>query len=91
MEAFIYDVESYSGCRHPGRKFDSRTRRPSFYAPISEENIREETNLSHGMRRTEVMCDVCGGHLGHVFSDGPQRTGQRYCLNSAALTLDRRR
>jgi peptide-methionine (R)-S-oxide reductase len=81
------------GCGHPlfssANKYHSGCGWPAFDQPITEDAVEEHEDISHGMRRIEITCANCGGHLGHVFPDGPEETtGMRYCINSVSLDLD---
>jgi peptide-methionine (R)-S-oxide reductase len=83
-----------AACKNPlfssDTKFDSGTGWPSFYKPIAKDAVKEKVDRSYGMARTEIMCSVCDGHLGHVFDDGPKPTGLRYCMNGAGMLFEKK-
>ena len=95
--AYLYNkdegVYHCAACNHPlfdsDTKYDSGSGWPSFYDQIAEGAVTTKTDNSHGMIRTEILCGQCGGHLGHIFNDGPRnKTGQRYCVNSVSLSFE---
>jgi peptide-methionine (R)-S-oxide reductase len=92
---YKFDEEGVYRCAACGQplftsvtKYHSGSGWPSFYAPVDAENVEEHSDTSHFMIRTEVVCSRCGAHLGHVFTDGPEPTGLRYCINSVSLDFD---
>jgi peptide-methionine (R)-S-oxide reductase len=91
LENKVKGIYCCAGCKNPlfhsKSKFDSGTGWPSFYEPYQKENVGEIADNSYGMQRVEVVCNRCGGHLGHVFDDGPKPTGLRYCINSLSLSF----